>query len=122
MKCPYKRPKIPRCFYKDTVHYVLGMVSPSLMMCCKAPEAQAYWKAMREYRRNVLRWKVEMRTATRDEWDLLKWNERLKRRLGDNDALQATHDTRERAYHDSEAVQSSWADYAAGDAESKARP
>lgn len=68
-----KPPKLPRCFFRSWLHYLLGIPSPSLH--CKlsfipTPEAKEYFAKVREYNDKLILWKIENRTCTREEWAL----------------------------------------------------
>lgn len=66
-----KPPRNPRCHYKSFIHYLLGIVSPSLVWSVHNDKTEKYWKKMQKYKLDVIRYKIENRTCTREEYKAL---------------------------------------------------
>ena len=74
-KCPLKRPKPPRCLCASFAHFVLGLASPSLyfknLLNSTDPKVIKFFEKQKKYFRDVLEWKINNRTATKQEYK--KW-------------------------------------------------
>lgn len=84
-KCPYKPPRPPRELCRTFADWLLGIVSPSLLFkhaYSIDPPASVteYFERCHEWELNVLRWKVQQRTATREEYKKLNRAERNNRK------------------------------------------
>lgn len=81
-----KPPKPPRSLYRNWIHWVLGIKSPSKVFIASmnpTPEEAAYFRAYEDYEVWLIVCKVENRTCTRQEWDRLRrWN--YRRRMEDS--------------------------------------
>lgn len=79
---PPEPPKMPRCFYRSWVHYLLGIPSPSRhfnLSFNPTPEAKEYFKSYKEYQDKLMLWKIENRTCTREEW--ASWYKRKRHEI-----------------------------------------
>lgn len=67
MKKP-KPPKHPYCHYSNPINYIIGLVSPSLVMCVNNKETEKYWEEYRKYKSDMIKYKIEKRTCTKEEY------------------------------------------------------
>lgn len=66
-----KPPIIPRCLCGSFLHWVLQIASPSkyyMAMLRPTVESERYFRARHEYEMQLILWKIENRTCTREEW------------------------------------------------------
>lgn len=67
---PPLKPFVPRCLCRSKLHYMFGIISPSLSMACQKPDAVKYHMDMHTFDVDMIRYAVYNRKAMRDEW---KW-------------------------------------------------
>ena len=72
-----KPPKIPRSLCGSWLHWLLQIPSPSKIVWAswpvnQRPEHKKYIDARAEYNENLILWKIENRTCTREEWHYLR--------------------------------------------------
>lgn len=88
-----KPPRPPMCFYRSFADYILGRISPSLLfryaidvrmteivgneITGELVKAKKYFDKMEKYKIDTILWKIENRTATKEEY---KWYAREKRK------------------------------------------
>lgn len=76
IKCPFKPPRPPRELCRTFADWLLGIVSPSLCFAVDTDKTREYWRKVRAYKMNVLQWKYQKRTITKEEY---KEYDRIKR-------------------------------------------
>ena len=70
-KCPFKKPRPPRCLCRTFIDWIFGIVSPSLLymhIYNGSDEGRKYIKECANYRFNVLQWKEQKRIITKSEY------------------------------------------------------
>lgn len=85
-KCPYKPPRPPRELCRTFADWLLGIVSPSRLFfhaCSIDPpeRVKEYFYRSEEWKLNMLRWKVQQRTATKEEYKKLNRAERKQKNV-----------------------------------------
>lgn len=67
-----KPPIVPRCLCSSFLHWCLQIRSPSrvtdLMFTGRDQKANKYFQEVRSYIGQLLRWKINKRICTRNEW------------------------------------------------------
>lgn len=77
IKAP-KKPRPPRCVCASTLHWALGIVSPSALYSAKGEKVRKYRMELVKYDDVMVDYKIEKRSANRDDWDYKrrkKWRE-----------------------------------------------
>lgn len=56
IKCPYKRPRPPRCLCQGFINWLLGKESKTLYLLCPNKKAIEYRRKLAVYERKCLAW------------------------------------------------------------------
>ena len=75
-----KPPRPPMCLCRTLADWLLGIMSPSLVLMVDSEETRRYWNAVYEYKQRVFMDKLRKRNLSKEEWKDWYRNKRRRKR------------------------------------------